>query len=87
MRKKIKKFFEKREIIISIEQPDYKVEYMYLNQDQIRNTYKFLCDRYIKHLKSWEYESAQTVKKIIEDYIIIGEKQWFNEFKNILNIK
>lgn len=87
MRKKFKQFFEKREIIISIEQPDYKTEYMYLNQDQIRNTYMFLCDRYIKYLKNWEYQDAKTIKKLIEDYIIIWENQWFKEFKHILNIK
>jgi hypothetical protein len=73
----IRKFFEKflpKKIVISIEQPKYDITYMFYNQQQTKNTYSFLCDRYLKYLKSWEYEASKVVKKLIEDYVIVCEE-------------
>ena len=78
---------EQREIKISIETPEYHKESMFFNRDQVINTYKFLCSRYVKHLKKWEIEQAKRTEKLISDYVVMWEGQWYKEFKDILNIK
>lgn len=91
MLEKIKQFFykilQKRTLVIWIESPDYNVQYMFLQSDQTVNTYKFLCSRYIKLLKEWDYSGAKILEKLVTDYIVMWEGQKFMDFKHVLNIK
>ena len=78
---------KKTTIEISIQTPEYDTSFLFLQHDQVKHTYLLLCNRYVKYLKSGNFIEAETIKKLLTDYVIMGESQEFDWFKGFIQIK